>query len=387
MNHNYTFDGEKPDHISHSQINLGKCLYKYLRLRLLQDIKNESAPMALGKIIHEIIYKYTDELVKQRLQADYELLTTVIENVFRETNYSEEVYKDAREIAIQFGEREIGYDKILAYEQKKKVKIGSDKFGKDIIIELVIDRVNSYREHGTVLELIDYKNQFNILTQADVEKHDQLNMYKYLSCEFLYPNFDWVRIGVHFTRYNFVRWGELKRVKDCSIDFDNMQNYLIRQWERLQNSQEYPPQRGAACFEYNQCPVMEMGECPLWTKKQVDALCVSEIIEDKINAYRKLLLDADTLKAQIRKHFENNANKVIGGKTCGFQKRVTSSYLVKPWYEYCAKLGIDIGKAKISKTEAEKPINKFKKITSMDLDQQKEIHTLQVEIVGTNFKL
>ena len=386
----YTFSGKKPPHISFSQINLGLCPFKYLHCRLIGDMKERNNAMDLGSLVHQIIYAYTDICVKNRTEGDYEILCKIIDSEFDKNEYSEEIYKEAREICINFGEREgsIDFSKILDYEKRKNVEIGIDSLGKKIIIQVVIDRVNFYRaDKGTVLEIIDYKNQLNIITKTDIDKHDQLNLYKMIAARYLYPNNDFVKIGIWHTRYNFVRWGELKTVKDCAVEFDNTEHFLKRQWERLQNAKEYPPVKGPACFDYGQCSVMAKGECPLWTKKQTEAMYVSESIDDKVNAYRKMKLDIENLRKQIKKHFEQTPNKEIGGKMVGFKKSVTSAYFVKPWYKYCEDHEIKIDDITIAQTEAEKAIKRFKKPVKMNENEQKEISIMIRQKVKTDFKI
>lgn len=379
---------EKLDHISYSQIQTAKCLYKYLRLRLLKDIEEDNLALQLGSLVHQVIYKYTSFCIKNKTDSDFGTYETIYEQVFNEEKYPEEIYQEGKDITIKFCEREIGYNKILDHEHRRRVKIGEDKEGKDIILELVIDRVNSYTaDYGNVIEIIDYKNQVNILSPADVQKHEQLNIYKYAAAKHLYKNNDWIKIGVWHTRWDFCRWGELQKISDLAVEFDNIEKYLLRQWDRIINAEEYVPKRCGACWDYGQCAVMAIGECPLWTEKEMKDLSISGKIEDKIHAYRKLDADAKALKKIISKHFETNSAIEVDDKKVGYEKRESVSYLVKPWHEYTTSKEINIDDITISKTEAEKAINKWKKIKNMDGEELRELEPMQQKKMSSTFKI
>ena len=114
---------------------------------------------------------------------------------------------------------------------------------------------------------------------------------------------------------------------------------------------------------------------------------VSESIEDKVNAFRKLKLDMEYLRTQIKKHFEEKPNKIIGGKMVGFENSVSSAYYVKPWFKYCNEKKIPIDDITIAKGEAEKAIKRFKKPVKMNEAEQKEISDMSFQKVSTKFKL
>lgn len=378
----------KPDHISNSQINLCKCPYKYLKLRLEKSINEDNIAMQRGAAVHEIIAKYTDWCVKNRTDGDAEELDRIIDSIFNKGKYPEEIYQEIRETIIKFGEREMLFKSILDYERMSKVKIGTDKFGKEIMLDVVIDRVNSYRgDKGTVLEIIDYKNQMNILTKADVDKHEQLKIYKYVACKYLYKNYDYVRVGIYHTQYNFIRWGEMEKVSDLAIEFDNTEKYLIRQWEWIINRTEYKPIMSEACWQYGMCPVMSAGKCPLWTKERTEAMRISDKITDMIAAYRKLDSDSKELKKKISKHFETAMPEEIHGKLVGYQQSISTQYVVKQLLEYCKKYDINFDEMTISKTEAEKIISQYKKPALMTEDELNEIKAMQKYKVSSSFKI
>ena len=75
----YTFKGKKPDHISASQINTGACLYKYLRLRLRQDISDTNESMTIGHFMHKVIYEYTAYCMKAKDEGDFQEMDKIFD--------------------------------------------------------------------------------------------------------------------------------------------------------------------------------------------------------------------------------------------------------------------------------------------------------------------
>ena len=67
----------KPNHISHSQIQLGRCLYRYKQMKIERKYKDESVPMELGGLVHHIIYTYSKECIENKLEADYPYLSII----------------------------------------------------------------------------------------------------------------------------------------------------------------------------------------------------------------------------------------------------------------------------------------------------------------------
>jgi DNA-directed RNA polymerase subunit RPC12/RpoP len=420
-----TFDKvRKPDHLSPSQIEIGKCPYKYYRLRLLRDIPNEGIQLDKGKAIHEIVYRYTDFCIKNKTEGDFEQLQKIVNSVFDEIQLPETEYIEIRETAIKFGENGIQFERILEYERREVINI-TDPGNEDvyykclkcdhsfsqkydtankgympegiecprcghkeieqttILMEIVIDRVNSYRgDNGSVIEFEDFKNQMNILTKKEVNEHEQLNIYKYLGAKYLYPNFDYVRTGIHHLRYSFTRWSDMTKVNDCFIEFENMEKYLQRQWSRLITTNEWSPICGEQCWKYGGCPVLLSDECPMYTKDKVNELKVSENIEDKIRAYKKLNLEASELKTIIYNYFKENQCLKVDNKIVGYQPSFSYKYRLKPFVEYCNEKKIDYSSLTISKTDAEKVI----KIKKMNESQAAEVKTLQEETATSTFK-
>jgi hypothetical protein len=353
-----------------------------LRLRLKKDIKDENIPMKLGRAKHEIIFKYTDACLKNK-DADFGTMTKIVEKSFNKHKLPESEYESLRNEMVAFAEKGIDPEKILDIEKRKKVVIGKDDNGKDIQLEFVIDRVNLYEtDEGSLLELIDYKSHQNVLARTAVEKDKQLNIYKYLACNYLYPNNKLVRTGIFHIRHNFCRWTDVKKIAECGEEFESMQAFLYRQWDRLINSEEYPPERGEHCFQYGGCPVMMAGECPLYSAKEVEKMKGGNI-EDKVLIYRKMKLDMKKLEPQIKEYFKEHDTILIGEKEVGFVATQSYKYLLGKLLEFCKKYKYKLDKLLLGKTE----VDKLLKTRDMPEDKKNELAECQEETVSSKFQI
>ena len=195
---------DKPDHISHNQIQLGRCPLKYETLRLKKELKEDKPALTEGSIVHDIIYEYTKACVEQGMDGDFELMNKLIEEKY-DDSLPQDMYLSMREYLLIFAQKGIDKDSILDYERDETVTIGQDDEGKPIKVQVKIDRVNTYRTpRGAVVEVLDYKNQMNIIPKEEIENNLQLRIYRYVALQHLYPWADYIRVGIYHTRYNWI---------------------------------------------------------------------------------------------------------------------------------------------------------------------------------------
>ena len=346
----------KKEHISYSQIQTGRCKLRYKHLVLLKDIVEESEPMRLGKVVHKILAVYSRECIKNKLEADFELIEQVIEKSFNESGLDEKYFKQVRETCINFGERGFNYDTLLLYEHAFKFKVCDDRNGNPIMVKGIVDRVNVYETpDGACADIIDYKNQKNILTEEQVLNHDQLNLYAYWFFMDAYRNGFYIgRTGIYHTAYNFTRWmGERKHVSDWAISFDNTEKWLIRQWNRLILSDDFKPGRGTWCFQYSGCPVMLEGKCPLWTDEEVEKMRKNSLVLDRVRALRKVDFDRKVQVSLVKELFEIDETADVDGQTVGYNPSIGYKYDLTKFMKWLEKYGVVPEGLTVTKTDAE----------------------------------
>lgn len=385
---------KKPDHISHSAIQTGKCLLKYKHLVLLEDVKDERVEMDIGKLKHEIIYEYSRQCIKQKLESDFELMDKLVDKMFKESKLSMDYYENVRQCCINFGEKGFRYESMLDFEKHDTITIGQDKSGKDIKVEFVIDRIDAWdSKDGATLGVLDYKSNKNVLTKADVNNHPQLKLYQYIACRYLYPKgFYMSRKGIYYLEYNFTRWGgPAQSMGDLADQFDNTEHFLILQWDRLINTDDdkYLPERGDHCFEYGGCPVMLKCKCPLWTGEEMNNWKGEHTIKDKTRLVRILdherKMALDELKTLVGdKEYEVDGYKV------GYQGKESYKYDFVKMTEYFQENHVILEPESISfgKTEVDKVLKKHHgvKVTQLPDEDLKPIEDCRIQTLSKSFK-
>ena len=352
------------DHISHSQIHIGKCKLRYKHLVLLKDIREESEAMKLGGLVHRIIAEYSKECIKQKLEADFELMDEVVEKQFNKSGLDEKYFQSVRQGCIQFGERGFNYNTLLLAEKYFKFSIGDDENGQPMKVVGIVDRVNVYETaDGAVADIIDYKNQKNILTEEAVLHHEQLNLYAYWFFMHEYFNGFYIgRTGIYHVPYNYTRWsGPPRHVSDWSDTFSNVEKWLERQWKRLIIDRTYNPTRGSWCFEYSGCPVMKEGMCPLWTDEEVENMRKGSMVLDKVRALRKVDFNRKVQVSEVKELFEGGDNIDVDDQEVGFMAKIGYKYDLLGFMEWLTKYDVVPIGLTINKTDAEGIVKRLKR--------------------------
>lgn len=381
---------KKPDHISNSQISLGRCLFKYKKIRLEKEIDQSNDAMTEGKIVHDIIYEYTKHCVENGMDSDFDLMNDLIEKKY-DDSLPQDTYLSMRENLMTFAQKGIEKDKILDYEINKTYSIGKDKNGKDVKIQVIIDRVNTYRQNnGSVIEIIDYKNQYNLMTKEDVEKSIQLRIYRYIAMRFMYPWAKNFKIGIYHTRYNYIVWGDLISKEDLSEEYENMESFLFHQWNRLTNSEDYPPEKGGACWEYGHCPLMKNGMCPLYTDSEIKKMSIDPDITEQVRVVRKLSSDVSRIKKEIQSYFKIYKGYEIDDIFTGYKEINTEKYDLKEVLSFMKRKEINLDGLTLGKTEIEKKVREkysVKSFKKLPEDIKDDLENMKIHKKSVSFKI
>jgi len=382
---------QKKEHISHSQIRNGRCLLKYKLINLLGEIKEENNAMKLGSVVHIIAHDYVKSCVENSYDADFDLMNKLVDKYFNDSGLPEDFYISLRDAMIIFAERGVDFNSILDFEKEFLVDINSpdgSKSDNPVMVKGIIDRVNCYRvDDGSVIEFIDYKHQSKISTEEDVNNDLQLSIYKTIGCNYLYTGYDYVRHGIFHTKYNFIRWSELKKVSECGAEFENIENFLRRQWERLINTpdDQYEPTKGETCWEYGGCPVMAADKCPLYTKVEVEKMKQGSI-DEKVRALRSIDIQRDIMLSQVKTYFKENSAMTIDGGPVGYYPTSSYKYKLEPFRNFAINIQADITGLTISKRDAEKVIKKIIDPDDLSEAEQLELDAMKIDTAKNTFK-
>lgn len=375
----------RKDHISHSQMQNGRCLLLYRENNLLKNVYEESEGLLLGRLVHLIAYAYVKHCVESKMDSDFELMNEIIDSEFKKSRVPEKFYVEVREQMLQFAERGVSFESIFDYEREFLINIRTDD--DPIWIKGIMDRINSYMmDNSSVLEIVDYKNQMNIATVADVEKNEQLQLYRYIACNFLFPGFKKVRVGLYHTRYNFMQWGKLKEVDELFGEFESTYKSLERQWERLIKSPDEAyniPEPGPVCFENGGCPLLLAGKCPAYDK---DSMHNPDDIQNKVRLLRKIDMDRKELLNEIKEYYKTAPNEEIDGGEVGFSPSETIKYDLELFLKIAEKNGIPKSMFLLGKMEVEKAIKNYVGFGNLDEEDSQILEDARIVSQSTRFK-
>lgn len=383
----------KRDHISYSQIQTAKCLYRYKLLYIDEEVERKSVRMEVGKAVHQIICDYTQKCLDENVDSDFDFMDEAISVAVQASGLNPDEYPEVRKICINFAEKGFRREYTLSAEQAVRAVIGQDEQGKDIIVEARIDRIDTW-EHpvsGVCLDVIDYKNQLNILTAAQVDESRQLALYRYLAFNHLgLKGYTLSRVGIYFTQYNYLRWNSIEAIPigEYYEDFRAVEDWLRLHWSRIMYAKEYEPERGPWCWENEGCPVMEAGKCPLWTEKQIVEEKEKHTVEGLARFVRMIdhrrKQGLDELKALMS---EAEENVEVDGGMVGHVGTVTTTYKLSEILAWGELFGVSFDDIEVSKTAVEKAIKSQKKLKADELpeDETFALEGARMETAGSKF--
>jgi len=352
-----------PTTLSHSQIEHGRCLYRYLHGYINKEVELASGPgITKGSFIHQVVADYVKYCVTNKVQGDFEKFNEIFKARFKSFKVPEEYYKELWEQSMEFGAKSVHFENVLDIENKFKFEIDPGK-----IITGVIDITRLYHDENLdedVLNIIDYKNQANIL-KVDEIPTEQLRIYT-IPIFLMYPGIKYFRRGIYYLKYNFIQQEpEPVSRMDIAVEIDATKEMLLRQWDRIRNATSHPPQTGEHCFKYGGCVFLKNKECPKFNdinkNKPTD-------IENKIRKCKEHKLLAKELEAEIKEGLKSECI-TVDDKEVGYALTEETKYNLNQFVEFAKKYDIDLSELNVSKTQAEKLIKKFQRETAnYDID-------------------
>lgn len=377
-----------PDHISYSQVQMGRCLHAYDKIYLGEEYEDDRSALTYGKLVHETIFEYTRECIERNIEADFELMDELIDRKFKESGLEQGYYPEFRNNLIRYGEKGFRHDRILDFERKFREEIGTDEQGKPVILEGVIDRIDVYDNFGTaVVEIIDYKNQQNIESQTDIYDDQQLWVYTMVAMMHLYKGkFFALRKGKYFTRYNYLVYDRDQPydVNEVVSQFDTMEKWLIQAHNRIRYEKDRSPTKCAQCHAHTGCPILKAGECPAWDPEKAE-----DMIGDDVEA---VVRRARLLKFQLKEEVDRLKELVlrsdepmeVDDEELGWYKRDSYKYKAEEVINELDNAHVDCGSLTLSKADVDKLVKKAQKTADHDLEEL--IASFRIPTMSTVFK-
>jgi len=235
---------------SHTRLSLFEaCPYCY-RLRYIDKKEPEpSESLLIGRLLHEIIGKYNKHLLGKKVQTDITVIPEITENLLYSpkgdfAGLAPEKANEVLSIATKFSESHVlDLSRVVDVETMNFFVIPQGKFW--FVIDLLMIE-------NSKAEIVDYKSDWNLRSQADVDKDPQLQTYA-MCVNKKYPQVEEFDVKLNFIRHSVVRETHL----DLE-DVGSRERQIMKEIEQIEGTRAFKPTPGANC---SWCDFSEL--CPL----------------------------------------------------------------------------------------------------------------------------
>ncbi len=282
-------------HYSQTRLNLFEtcpCAYKFKYVDHMPGTSSEA--MAIGKVVHEAIAEYNRHLLKNKLETDVTAIMEIAYEVFyKETNIiGTSRLGEIEQIMENFAQSHIlNLKTTVGIEETIKTQISDDVCFMGIIDLLEID--------GDTATIIDYKTDWAVRPQYEVDRDFQLRVYAWLVAR-EYPQVTNFKAKLDFVRHSIVREVEM----DIG-DVLRTEAKLLGLVRLIENEKEFPPQPGAGCAWCNyieKCSALKNISNMTICKTKEDAIRIAgelAILEKQVSDRKEALKNWCTVNGPV----------------------------------------------------------------------------------------
>lgn len=220
---------------SHSRFEDYTCPHRY-KLRRIDKVPEAVSPVLYkGRLAHAVILAYTRHLLQTGQATD----VTAIDDIARSVFFGEkhglvmEDYAEILELARLHAESFVLPPSIVAAEEIWGIPVSERDVMLLVLDQLVID--------GTEAIVTDYKTDWHLRSQREVERDVQLRYYAWATLQ-MFPQIEQVRCVMRFVRHQRDR--EVVYTPD---DVAGVGDEIRAQIDRITSDTTFAPQPGAAC--------------------------------------------------------------------------------------------------------------------------------------------
>jgi RecB family exonuclease len=246
---------------SHSRFELFEtCPAAYKKKYIDEEPETPSAPLIIGKLIHQVIQEYDRHLLDNKLQTDITELDDISRRLFYQTALAlgTERWGEVEKIVQTVGEMHIFYPAVTVGIEEA-FEIDMDMGG--ITFKGIMDLLEIQNNEATI---VDYKTDWRVRSQTEVNKDAQLHRYA-LAVHKYYP-----QVNIFKGRLEFVRSGIVREIEIDIADIYNTEQSIRELINRIENETEFSPQPGEGC---TWCSYTET--CPALKNLSNQIICVS----------------------------------------------------------------------------------------------------------------
>jgi hypothetical protein len=303
---------------SFSKLEVAACPYRFKRQYIDKDMPPELEPKG-GRAVHEAAKMYVDECVKAKQGS----MVDLIDGIWDKATEQEKLTADDGDYIEMFGRfcrsTIIVPSRVLATELEVAFKADFSPCGwwdKDAFFRMKIDRLETLPNDPKIPVVIDYKTQFNLPSQSEVEeKQTQMRTYAWGLMRTLYPDAPVVHVSLVYPR-----WYCAERSLDINRDAaDRQQKTIMSKIKKIEGTTSWEPMAGGVC---DFCPLIVKG-CPLGARNPAAVVTV-ENVKEVANWYVQQKAEVAKVAKALQKFCAARGNVDAGNSVVGyFEKKST----------------------------------------------------------------
>ena len=188
-----------------------------------------------------------------------------------------------------------------------------DWWDKSALFRVKIDRVDVDPQNVLPPTIVDYKTQFNLPSQSDVERMPQMRTYAWAGLRVIFPEAPEIAVRLIFPRYGCT----VREVRYSRADADRFQEQILRKIDRVERLEKFLPCPSAQCAF---CGLLST-DCPLSVKDNPYAEVNESNAVQAAMRFVQLSMERDRLKDALAAYAEKAGAIDIGSGTVGYHPK------------------------------------------------------------------
>lgn len=357
---------------SNSKIAKGHCPFAFKKTYIERATKRRLENLEFGAAVHDIIR----DILECRLKG--EPIDDVMGIISQNTPHSvSHRLEEIVGIIKTFQERfRMNMQYVVGVEEKVSIDRDGNECPWDIgYLRGIVDILEINGDHATIT---DHKTQFNILSDGDMDNHEQLSFYCLLIKSF-YPQVEKFTVRIYFARYGVTK--QSTRTMEDVVRYADVVESRIQSIERIEEWVPIPGPTCTICEHIHLCPLAQ------YDKEDRDDL----LIVDSASASRaaKLLrvreVQVQRIKEALRSYSaKHGAIKVSDGWSYGYVPRQSVQWPVAQTAEVFKRHGYEmLDHVGFSATSMRKLLGRARRL---DADFCEDLEGVSREKTDTSFK-
>ncbi|MBC7340920.1 MAG: PD-(D/E)XK nuclease family protein [Clostridia bacterium] len=224
-------------HYSHTRFSLFEACPRAYKLQYRDRVPAAASEAVLiGRVVHKIIAEYDRHLLARGLETDITALPEIAARVFYQepSALGSAGFAEVMRIIEGFGGAHVFHpDVTVGIEEQIKFEVSPGVMYWGVLDLLEID--------GDKATIVDYKTDWRVRTEAEVERDPQLAIYAW-AVKREYP-----QVEEFEARLEFVRHGVVRHACIDERDVEQAESRVLGMIAQIEAEKEFAPRPGAAC--------------------------------------------------------------------------------------------------------------------------------------------